>query len=92
MIISNLNSINYASFTFAQISYLKNTKTKNWDFNAIVQFYILYSFFLLYMLCLTITNFIKRWKYGLAAKTEKTPSYAKCLKSRRILHVGYRLY
>ncbi len=34
--VSNLDSSNYASFTFGRIGYLKNTETKNGNFNAIV--------------------------------------------------------
>jgi hypothetical protein len=36
MVISNLNRVNYASFTFGWISDLKNTETQDRDFNAIV--------------------------------------------------------
>src|SRR5437660_12773562 len=47
--ISNVNSVNHASFTFGQISYLKNTETKNGDFNAIVQFYCLHKSLLIWL-------------------------------------------
>src|SRR5690242_15719423 len=35
--ISDLDSVDDASFTFGQISYLKNAKTENGNFNATVQ-------------------------------------------------------
>src|SRR3989304_1975342 len=72
MAISSLNRVKYASFTFGQISYLKNTETKNRDFNAIVQFYILHNSILKFMLATNTYLLSKRangWRYPLVGGT-----------------------
>jgi hypothetical protein len=50
MTVSRFNGIHHASFTFGWISDLKNTETENGDFNAIVQFYSLHHFLLMFLL------------------------------------------